>query len=318
MRTKQRNIMRVALFLAAIFFLSLLLVSGCGREETESVEQVLLEGEGIYIGQVDSSSVEIEFEGTPTVFALGTGVSVANISDGAQVFFTYVEEEERPVLLIIEAAAADEEEVADDDILQAEGIYNGRIDNTSVEIETNQGPRAFEIGENVDADSLIDGSRIAYTYSEGESRPLLIEVEVLEEAARPADNELVGEGVYVGQIDSRSIEIEMNRVFVLGETASVDNIEDGSDVAFTFRETGQRAVIDSIYVIDGAPEGEIMQGTYIGQVDSQSIEIFYAQSFTIGEGVDIDQVPGGADVVYTYLEDADRPYRPVLTSIAVR
>lgn len=311
-----RKKMGVSLFLVGLISLALLAVSGCSREETESVEQVLLEGEGIYIGQVDSSSVEIEFEGSPKVFALGTGVSVANISDGAQVFFTYVEEEGRPVLLTIEAA--EDEEVEDEGLTQAEGIYNGRIDSTSVEIETSQGPRAFEIGENVDADSLTEGSKIEYTYSEGETRPLLIKVEVLEEAARPVDNELVGEGVYVGQIDSRSIEIEMNRVFMLGETASVDNIEDGSDVAFTFRETGQRAVIDLIYVIDEAPEGEIMQGTYIGQVDSQSIEMFYAQSFTIGEGIDIGQVPGGVDVVYTYIEDVERPYRPVLTSINVR
>ena len=310
-----RNKMGVVLFLTAIFFLSFLLLSGCGREETESVEQVLLEGEGIYVGQVDSSSVEIEFEGSPTVFALGTGVSVANIRDGAQVFFTYIEEENRPVLLTIEAA---EEVIEEDEILQAEGIYNGRIDNTSLEIETGKGPRAFEIGENVDADKLVEGSKIAYTYSEGEYRPLLINVEVLEEATRPVDNELLGEGVYVGQIDSRSVEIETNRVFMLGETASVDNIEDGSYVAFTFREPGQRAVIDSIEAIDEAPEGEIVQGTYVGRVDSHSIEIFYTQVFTIGEEVDIEQIPGGAEVVYTYLQDADRPYRPVLTSISVR
>lgn len=316
MRNEKRNKMGATLFLAILFFLSLALVSGCGREETESVEQVLLEGEGIYIGQVDSSSVEIEFEGGPTVFALGTGVSVANISDSAQVVFTYIEEEDRPVLLTIEAAA--DEKVEDEEVTQAEGIYNGRIDSTSVEIETSQGPRAFEIGENLDADSLVEGSKIAYTYSEGETRPLLIEVEMLEEAARPADNELVGEGVYVGQIDSRSIEIEMNRVFVLGETARVDNIEDGSDVAFTFRETGQRAVIDSIEAIEQAPEGEIMQGTYIGQVDSQSIEIFYAQAFTLGEGVEVNHLAGGSEVVYTYLEEPGRPYRPVLTSITLK
>lgn len=312
-----RKMLGVTLFLAVLFFLSLILVSGCGREETEAVDQVILEGEGIYVGQVDSSSVEILFEGSPTVFTLGTGVSVANIRNGAQVFFTYVEEGERSVLLSVEAAEEDEE-IEKEELLEAVGIYNGQIDNISVEIETGQGPRAFEIGENVDPGILTEGSKIAYTYREGETRPLLIEVKVLEEAVKPADNELVGEGFYVGQIDSRSIEIEIYRVFVLGETASIENIEDGSTVAFTFRETGQRAVIDSIEAVDQPLEGEIVHGTYIGQVDSQSIEIFYVQVFSIGDGVDLGQVPDGSEVIFTYLVDAGRPFRPVLTSISVR
>ena len=314
-----RKMLGVTLFLAVLFFLSLVLVGGCGREETEAVEPVVLAGEGIYVGQVDSSSVELLFEGSPAVFALGTGVSVANIRDGAKVYFTYIEEGERPVLLSIEAVedgTVEDEESEGDELLQAEGVYNGQIDNTSVEIETGKGPRAFEIGENIDPDSLTEGSRIAYTYMEGETRPLLVEVKVLEEAARPAQNELVGEGFYVGQIDSRSVEIEIYRVFLLGEAVSVENIEDGSDVAFTFSETGQRAVIDFIEAVDQPLEGDIVHGTYVGQVDSMSIEILYIQVFSIGEGINIGQVPDGSEVVYTYLVDADSPHRPVLTSIA--
>ena len=104
----------------------------------------------------------------------------------------------------------------------------------------------------------------------------------------------------------------INRAFVLNQGISVEGIADGSLVAFRFRESGLRPVIESIKAVDQPLEGEYMHGTLVGQIDSHSIEIEYFQAFALGRGVSVEGIADGSEVVFTYNEGETRS---VLTSI---
>ncbi len=301
------------LFVAIAVILLFITTGGCGPEEATLTEQTILSEEGVFVRQVDSQSVEIEIDGGPRAFTLGTGVSVTGIADGAEVSFTYVEEE-CPVLLSIEVKGA---------VREDEGIYTGQIDSHSVEIEIDGQFIALELAENLEVDEIDDGSRVAFSYRESDTGPVLFSITVLEE---PVDSEngepdgedtveLVGEGILSGQIDAHSVEIEIVRPFILGEGVDVTGIEDGSLVAFTFTESGQRAVLDSIEAVEQPVEGEVMHGTLIGQIDSQSVEVRYFRAFALDQGISIEEIADGSEVFFTYVEGSQQP---VLTSISQR
>ncbi len=310
MLNKNRGLALVFSLLAIAVFI----ISGCGDGEMEAEvaeERTVLEGRGIYIGQIDTQSVEIEMAGEPRYFALGDGIDLSGIPDGSEVAITYIEDEERPLLQSIEALGVEEEEVS-----QEEGIYVGQIDMNSVEIEVDGEPAAYAIGEGLSVEDIEDGSKIKFTYSEDEARPILKTIEVIEAPEEDeADMVLTGEGTLIGLIDSRSVEIEIYRAFMLDEGVSVEGIEDGSLVAFTFTETGQRAVIDWIEAVGEYMEGEVMHGTLVGHIDSQSVEIRYVQAFTIGDTIDIEEFDEGTEVIFTYSVD---PHRPLLETLTER
>jgi hypothetical protein len=300
--------------MGVLLLVSLLLVTaaivGCQPDRNDSSAGTVIEGEGILVGQIDSQSVEIEINGQLKAFSLGEGVSAAGISDGARVVFSYTETEERPLLLTLTAAVVEEA----GSIINGEGIYTGQIDSHSVEIEVDGQARAFAIGEGVLVENIDGGSRIVFTYREEEYRPLLLSIEVVEAPVGDGEAEIVGEGIYVGQIDAQSVEIEINRAFVYGGEVSVDGIADGSLVAFTFIESGARAVLDSIEAVDEPVEGNVMHGTFIGQIDGQSVEISYFQAFALGEGVSVEGINDGSAVFFTYRAEQQRPVLISLTA----
>ncbi|MDZ4132447.1 MAG: hypothetical protein U1E11_04850, partial [Dethiobacteria bacterium] len=275
---------KVGVLLFVLALLAIAAIAGCWPDRNDSTAGAVIEGEGILVGQIDSQSVEIEINGQVKAFSLGTGVSAAGISDGARIVFSYTETEERPLLLSLTAAVVDEA----DTIMHGEGIYTGQIDSHSVEIEVDGEARAFAIGEGVVTENIDSGSRIAFTYREEDYRPLLLSIEVIEGPVGDGEAEIAGEGIYVGQIDNQSVEIEINRAFVYGGEVSVEGIADGSLVAFNFVESGARAVLDSIEAVDEPVEGEVMHGTFIGLIDGQSVEISYFQAFALGEGVSVE------------------------------
>lgn len=275
----------------------------------EPDQEQVLEGTGIFNGQIDSQSVEIEFEGQPRAFMLGQGVSVDDIRDGTAVTFFYAEKETRPVLLSINAAEDASE------ILHDQGVYTGQIDSHSVEIVVADQPKAFAISEGLSLDHIEDGSRVVFIYRKEVTRPLLLSIEMVEAPIGDGNDDLVGEGILEGQIDAQSVEILLNRVFMLGSEVSIDGIDDGSLVAFTYSESGPRAVLDSIKKVDEPVEGEVIHGILIGQSDSQSVEIQYYKAFVLGAGVTIEGIPDGAEVIFTYREGL---HRPLLTSITLR
>ncbi len=302
---------------AILVFAVALTVAGCGGGEMEAEvaeEKSVLEGRGIYTGQIDSQSVEIEVHGEHRVFALGEGLDLRGVPDGSEVEFTYIEDEERPILQSIEALEVEVE--VEVEVLQAEGVYIGQIDMNSVEIEVGGQPEAYALDEGLDVEGIEDGSKIKFTYRDDEARPILESIEVVE--APPEDENdmiLTGEGTLIGLIDSRSVEVEIQRAFMLEESVDAAGIEDGSLVAFTFNETGQRAVIDWLEAVDEYMEGEVMHGTLVGQIDSQSVEIHYVQAFTLGETINIEEFDEGTEVIFTYSVD---PHRPVLETLTER
>ncbi len=289
--------------------------------ETETMEErdgqvEYIQSEGIFVGQIDSQSVEIEVAGQPRAFALSEGIDVSGISSSSRVSFAYDDQGERPLLKSIEVTDKPLEE-----IIQSEGTYVGRIDSRSMEIEINGEYRAFTIDKEITVEDLIEGSIIAFTYRETDSRPVLMSVEIIEEPDPGQDSEpgepieVKGEGIYIGQIDSRSIEIFRSRAFTLGRGVSVNNIADGSKVAFTYTETGERAILEHIETVDSPPEGEVIPGIYNGRIDSHSVEIEYDQAFILGEEIDVEGIAEGAEIVFNYREG---PARPVLVSISKR
>lgn len=301
----------VLLILLAAAVMVSVLISGCSSSETETEQQAVLNGEGVWVGLIDSHSAEIEVGGVPGAFALSEDIDAEALIEGAKVVFTYVEEENRPLILTIDAV----EQVTP--VLTAEGIYNGQIDSHSVEIEVGGETKAFSIGEDLSLDGLESGAIIQFTYREEEHRPLLISIDSIELPSGGDEGVLVGEGILVGLIDAQSVEVQINRAFVLADdidVGDVSEIADGSLVAFSFMEIGQRAVIESIRAVDEPVEGNVVHGTFIGWIDSQSVEIEYFQAFAIGEA-DLEGIADGSDVVFTYKL---KEYRPELISVTAR
>jgi len=307
-------------FLIFLLFIVLLIVfpgAGCrpGDDEIDTgvreEEEALIMGEGIYVGQIDSRSVEIEEDGQAKAYGLAEEIDVSEIRSGSKVAFTYDDGGERPLLRSIEVI-----EPAAEEVLRGEGIYTGRIDSRSVEIEVNGEYRAFALSSETVVEGLSDGSKIAFTYRESEQRPMLLAVEVLEEPEDEAGDEILeieAEGILVGQIDTQSIEVLRTRAFALGEGVDVDHIAAGSRVAFTYTETGERPVLDYIEAVDSHPEGELRSGILVGQIDSHSVEIEYDQAFTLGAAVSVEEIADGSAIVFTYRVG---PVRPVITSIS--
>jgi len=307
---------KTGVFLLLLVFILTVAVfwSGCRpEEEAEAEADLLKDGRGVLIGQIDSHSVEIEVNGQPKVFALGERVKLDEINDGSKVIFTYVEEEERPVLISI---AAIEEPVK---IHKEEGVFVGLDGTRVVEIEINGDLMRFALEEWVAVDDIAEGSEVFFTYQETENMPLLLSIEAVEEQAdREEDrieDELQAEGILIGLLDANSVEIELTRAFQLGEGVSVEGIEDGSRVAFTFKEDAQGAFLQSIEAVDAPPEGDVMDGTFAGRIDGRLVEIEYFQAFTLGEGVSVEGIEENSQIDFTYRPD---PHRPVLTSLERR
>jgi hypothetical protein len=285
----------------------LVLNAGCQPDSPDLEEEVVLEGTGVLTGQIDSQSIAIDLEGELITFILQEGVSVTGIEDGSKVSFSYIEEEPAPLILSI--VSLEEEEL----IYEEMGTYLGQIDNHSVEISVDGQARAFEIGEKVSVDQLVSGSRVLFTYRDDDQRLILMTLKVIEEPVGDDNDELTGEGVLEGQIDAHSVEISIKRIFVLSDVVSAEEIEIGSLVAFGFTENGRKATIYSLEAVNEPLEGRIMHGILTGRPDDRTVEIEYHQAFGLDEGVSIEGIGDGAEVVYTYYQ---AEHRPVLTSIA--
>lgn len=292
-------------FLIAVIMVATFLLSGCQPAVTETEQQAVFEAEGILIGQIDNNSVKIEVAGTPRAYALDEGVSVQDIADGSLVAFSYVEGEGQPVVLTITARESVPE------LISASGIYNGQIDSHSVEIEVDGQIMAFALGEEIDLDLLESGSHIEFTYHRAEDRPVLVSIDAVEQPAGGAEQIMVGEGQYIGQIDGQSVEIKLKRAFVLAEDLNLDGIEDGALVAFTFIEEGPGAVLESIEAVDQPREGNYLHGILVGRIDNRSVEIEYYQAFAIG-AADLEGLSDGVEVLFTY-EPGE--HRPILVTI---
>jgi hypothetical protein len=201
------------------------------------------------------------------------------------------------------------------EVIEGEGFYIGQIDNLSVEIEIEGKPRAFRLADGVQVEGLENNTKVNIQYRFEDEQFLLLSIKPVEEPIVDENELLVGEGQLIGLIDAQSVEIKINRAFILDPGVSIEDINDGDLVAFKFRESGLQAVIESIRTVEQALEGELMHGTLIGRIDGQSIEIEYFQAFALGSGVSLTGIEDGDDIFFTYLEGE---HRPVLISVRTR
>ncbi len=194
------------------------------------------EGKGIFIGWIDSRSVEIKTGSEYRVFTISEKLSLEDVPDGSEIDFTYEEDEQGFRLLSVDVTEA---EIP---VFRGEGVFVGRVDNQSVEIMIGNEERVFALEEGLNIDHIADGSSIIFDYLDSGPRPTLVSV-------NSAESVLAGEGIFVGQIDSHSVEIEINgsyTSFALGAETGIQDIPDGSEVTFTYRQDEHRPVLLTI------------------------------------------------------------------------
>lgn len=310
--------MKIKATMPIVFIISFCLIAffcfGCHSSEVvpDLEEKMILQAEGVFNGLIDSQSVEIEINSKLLSFRLSEGLKVETIPDGAKVAITYRESsagnsDNRPLLLSIILVEEEPE------IFEAEGNYIGMIDNNSVEIEIEEEIKVFRLADEVVVDELETGLKVKFCYQTKQEGNFLLSIEPLKSPAAEEGTVLVGEGQLVGLIDAQSVEIKINRAFMLDPGVSIDELEEGDLVAFTFRESGLQAIIESINAVDQPQEGDLMHGSFMGSIDGQSIEIEYFQAFALGEDVSLDEIKDGEDIVFTYCEGE---YRPLIVSVS--
>jgi Cu/Ag efflux protein CusF len=308
----------IAVFVS--FFLITSCFFGCRSSEPklDLEDNKILQAEGIFNGPIDNQSVEIKISSGTLSFKVDEGVSVETIPDGSRVAITYQESsaentdnafDSRPLLLSIVLL---EEESA---VFEGEGDYIGMIDNNSVEIDVEDEIKVFRLAEGGLVEELETGLRVRFQYQTSPEGNLLLSIEPVNSSVGDERALLVGEGQLIGLIDAQSVEIKINRAFMLDSGVNIDNLEEGDLVAFTFRESGMQAIVESIKAVDQPLEGDFMHGSFIGRIDGQSIEIEYFQAFAIGENVSLAEIEDGEEIVFTYCEGE---YRPLLTSVNPR
>jgi len=191
------------------------------------------EDEGIFVGWADSRSVEIETDAGFRVFEVHEALYIEDVTDGSTIRFSYEESGTRPVLLSVEVI------MAEAPTYKGEGILVGAIDAQSVEIVVDGSEKVFALAEGLRIDHIPDGSSVIFHYVETDTRPVINSITSL-------DTSLSGEGVYVGQIDSHSIEIDVDgsfAVFELGEGIDLEGLNEGDSVQFTYREGAHRPLL---------------------------------------------------------------------------
>lgn len=326
-----RGKLAMMVLISALVLVILLPVTGCGpreeeeaevsppREEEQQVpespppaeEEQLMQEEGVLIGQLDSVTVEITVDGVSSLYTLADDLDVSGIQGGTPVVFSYLEKETGPLLLEI---AAMEQDVI---ILQARGVYSGQIDSHSVEIIVDGEPTAFTFDRSLTFDDVAEGAHLEFAYQDdGDgSRPFIESFALVAEAMGGDGGFFDGEGIFIGLADARSVEILVTRTFLLGPGVTAAGLREGQDVAISYTETAEGAIIDSLEAVTEPPEGELLAGVYVGSAGSNQVEIDYYRVFAIDPSMSLDQISEGSPVTFTYQVG---PYRPLLVALEPR
>ena len=122
---------------------------------------------------------------------------------------------------------------------EARGTYNGQIDNNFIEISVDGTAGAYLLPEDLSwvlAELLNSGDEVVFTYFKNEQGQQVIQA--LDTAERAAMIRKVT-GIYNGQIDSNSVEIEVEEeptAYVLAEQILIGNFKEGDTVIFDYYE----------------------------------------------------------------------------------
>ncbi len=143
-------------------------ITGVDNEHFPEISQEHLpqrqEATGIYNGQIDSNFIEISVDGAAGSYMLTEDLSwvlAELLNNGDAVVFTYYKNEQGQQIIreldTVERAAM---------IRDVEGIFNGRIDSNSVEIEVEGKAAAYVPVEQIILSAFNDGDRVRFDYYE--------------------------------------------------------------------------------------------------------------------------------------------------------
>lgn len=260
-------------FMFIVLLFTFLLLAACGTsekdadadnqvgDETEETEkpdekaqdekQKITEA-GIYNGQADPHTIEIETAEGPTAFQLTMEArkDVDNLTEGDEVTFTYYKDGEQLVIESIKsnAKSGSESKVEKEKITES-GVYTGQADPHTIEIETEKGPTAFQLTMEARGavEKLTEGNKVTYTYYKDGEQLVIESIKNIGD-----DNEKLTEtGVYNGQADLHTIEIETEKgptAFQLTMEAryDVEKLQEGGEVTYTYYKDGEQLVIEKI------------------------------------------------------------------------
>lgn len=133
---------------------------------------------GIYVGQADPHTVEIETNEGPKAFQLTerSAEEIKTLQPNDKVKFEYyINEHKQNVLQSIEKMKGNK---SSPEI----GIYNGQQDSHTIEIETKNGPTAFQLSDEAkqQVSQLQIGEKVSYTYQINGSQYIIETIKQIE------------------------------------------------------------------------------------------------------------------------------------------
>ncbi len=145
---------------------------GNENNETGEGEEQEISKTGVYMGQIDNSSIEIEVDGESMAFRLTeeTRGVIEELNENDQVDVTYYSNEHGQNILVTLAKKdmAEEENVKTD-----VGTYKGQLDNSSIEVEIEGESKSLV---NYEMEELLEGiekdDKVEVKYSENEQGQL--------------------------------------------------------------------------------------------------------------------------------------------------
>lgn len=219
------------------------------KEKDDQVEKI--KATGIYNGQADPHTIEVETEDGPKAYQLTLEArdDIEALIEGKEVTYVYSDD---GLQLLIESISLSDEGDADLERLTASGIYNGQADPHTIEVETEEGPRAYQLTLEArdDIEDLIEGKEVTYIYYDN-GLQLVIESIELSQEDKETSKKITEVGMYNGQADPHTIEIETKdgpRAFQLTVEARDDvaALIEGREVSYIYHDNGVQLVIEEI------------------------------------------------------------------------
>lgn len=134
---------------------------------------------GVYVGQIDSNSIEIAINNKTNAYWLNEDVkgyfepgndSYRTIKEGDSVQFSYYQDKGTGQLIITEIHRTNEEGSIEDIVI---GAYKGLIDNNSVEISVDGETMAYRLTDQgkayLEEETIYVGDIVSFTYNENDN-----------------------------------------------------------------------------------------------------------------------------------------------------
>ena len=216
-------------------------------------ESAVLTADGIFNGQADSHTVEIRVGQADRAFTFDREIAVDHLSPGDKVNFDY-REDPNGRLVIVRLVKTGSGVVSDPPVIEnkysGKGIFNGRIDSHSVEIEVGGEARVYGLSQGLRDVEFAPGPINFKYYVDKDGRSIITEAEFTKDEGGPVQT---AEGVFSGLADNHTVEIEIGgeaRAFGLDVGISFAGITEGEQVFIAYREMGGRPVIIKVERLD--------------------------------------------------------------------